>query len=191
MAPSHFPKRDRHHVTHPTDATCQPGWYPEILPPLELPLKPATGKNCPLWITLKITPDTVAGHYSGQVLLETSSGKLTVPVELNVYNFEIPKEAHLRSALGMEVGDINRFHHLQKQEDQQAVYEKYLLNFVDHRISPYCFFNYSGIEIQFTGTGADKHDENLVRINVRKQTKLQDQLIDQGININIVESIPW
>lgn len=163
------------HVTHPTDATCQPGWYPDILPPLELPLKPVTGKNSPLWITLKINRDTAAGHYTGQVSLNTSSGKFTVPVDLNVYNFEIPKEAHLRSALGLGVGDINRFHHLQKPGDQQAVYEKYLLNFVDHRISPYSFFNYSGIEIQFVGTGTNKH----ANINFDKFDKAAARWLDK------------
>jgi hypothetical protein len=37
------------------------------------------------------------------------------------------------------------------------VYEKYLRNFAEHRISPYSFYDYAPIDIQFPGQGTNKH----------------------------------
>ncbi len=54
-----------------------------------------------------------------------------------------------RSGLGTR--EINRYHNLTTPEDKQAVYEKYLRNFAEHRISPYSFFDYAPIDIRFTG----------------------------------------
>jgi hypothetical protein len=144
-------------VTRPTDGASLSGWYPDPLPALELPLELASGENCPLWITLKVGRDAAPGDYEGRVKLETTAGVLTVPVKLHVYHFEIPREPHLRTALGMGAGDINRFHHLQNRADQELVYDKYLTNFVEHRISPYSFFDYAGMDIRFEGEGTNKH----------------------------------
>jgi hypothetical protein len=69
----------------------------------------------------------------------------------------LPVETHLRSALGLGAGNITRYHHLVRQEDQEAVFEKYLRNFAKHRISPYSFYDYAPIDIQFIGVGTNKH----------------------------------
>lgn len=57
----------------------------------------------------------------------------------------------------MGSGGINRYHRLSQPEDQQTVFEKYLGNFAEHRISPYSFFDYAPIDIRFVGNGANKH----------------------------------
>ena len=144
-------------VTKPTDKTCVPGWYPDPLPPLRVPLALRAGQNQPLWLTFHIPRDTKAGDYSTKLKLKTSVGEFSVPVEVHVFDFTLPEESHLRSALGMGSGEINRYHRLTQQSDKELVFEKYLRNFAEHRISPYSFADYAPIEIRFVGEGTNKH----------------------------------
>ena len=147
------------HVTEPTDKTCAPGWYPDPLPPLRTPLRLRAHQNQPLWLTFHVPPETRPGNYTGVLTLETTLGEVRVPLALQVLGFTLPAESHLRSALGMNSRSINRHHRLTRREDQEAVYEKYLRNFAEHRISPYSFFDYAPIDIRFAGEGTNKHAE--------------------------------
>lgn len=144
-------------LTHPTDGTGAPGWYPDPLPPLRTPLLLRAGRNQPLWITFYVARDTKAGEHRSELKLETSAGSLTVPVLVHVYDFTLPEETHLKSALGLGTGNINRYQHLERQEDKEGVFEKYLKNFAEHRISPYSFYDYAPIGLRFTGQGTNQH----------------------------------
>jgi len=66
-------------VTHPTDKTCQAGWYPDLLPPLRLPLALRAGKNQPLWLTFYVPSNAQPGDYRGELRLKTSLGEVRVP----------------------------------------------------------------------------------------------------------------
>lgn len=143
-------------VTTPTDKTCVVGWYPDPLPPLRTPLALRAGQNQPLWLTFQIGREVKAGNYSAKLKLRTTSGELSVPVTVEVFDFTLPEASHLRSALGMGSSAINRYHRLTDPADQELVYEKYLRNFAEHRISPYSFFDYAPMDIRFVGEGADQ-----------------------------------
>ena len=144
-------------VTKPTDKSCVPGWYPDPLPPLRLPMTLRAGQNQPLWLTIHVPRDTKAGDYTAKLKLKTTVGEFTVPIAVHVFDFTLPEETHLRSALGMGSGEINRYHRLTQPADKEQVFEKYLRNFAEHRISPYSFADYAPIDIRFVGDGANKH----------------------------------
>ena len=143
-------------VTKPTDKSSVAGAYPDPLPPLRPPLALRAGQNQPLWLTFHVARETKPGDYTGKLNLKTTLGDFTLPVRLHVFDFALPEETHLRSALGMGSGAINQYHQLARPEDQREVYEKYLGNFAEHRISPYSFFDYAPMDIRFVGAGADK-----------------------------------
>lgn len=143
-------------VTRPTDPTCVAGWYPDPLPPLHTPVAVAAGMNCPLWITFHVPPETPAGDYAGWIELETTVGRMNAPVKVHVYDFALPAETHLRSGLGLGTEFINRYHQLKTPADRQKVYDLYLRNFAEHRISPYSFFEYAPIDVRFVGQGSNK-----------------------------------
>lgn len=113
-------------VIRPTDKSSQPGWYPDPLPPLRTPLALHAGQNQPLWITFHVSRFTPAGHYRGELELQTTLGAIRAPLSLHVYDFALPEQTHLKSALGLGTREINRYHKLIRPEDQQAVFEKYL-----------------------------------------------------------------
>lgn len=143
-------------VTHPTDGSTRRGWYPDPLPPLQSPLRLAAAQNQPLWLTVYVPREIPPGDFTSNVELETSWGKVAFPVGVHVYDFDMPRETHLRSALGLGSDAINHYHRLTRREDQEAVFAKYLQDFAEHRISPYSFFDYAPIDATFAGEGTDK-----------------------------------
>lgn len=143
-------------VRHPTDGSCERGAYPDPLPPLQTPLPVPAGSSRTLWITVHVPRETRPGDYSGELKLTISGVPHTFPLAVHVYDFELPRETHLRSGFGLGTGSINRYHKLGRPEDRQLVFEKYLKNFAEHRISPYSFFDYAPIDLKFVGQGADK-----------------------------------
>ena len=144
-------------VTHPTDPTCRTGWFPDPLPPLRTPLVLHAGQNQPLWLTVHVSRDAAPGDYRGELRLETSLGKVRVPLAVHVYDFALPEDTHLKSALGLGTHNINRYHHLHTPGDKEAVFDEYLRNFAAHRISPYSFYDYAPMDIRFVGDGTNKH----------------------------------
>lgn len=147
------------HVTQPTDGSCQRGWHPDPLPALRTPLKLRGGQNQPLWLTFHVSRDARPGNYGGELLLKTTLGDIRVPLAVQVYGFALPKETHLRSAFGLGTRDLNRYHQLTSAADREAVFDMYLQNFAEHRISPYSFFDYAPIEVRFHGAGTNKQAE--------------------------------
>jgi hypothetical protein len=162
-------------VTHPTDRTCPPGWYPDPLPPLRLPLTLRAGQNQPLWLTFHVARETKPGDYQGELRLKTSLGAVKVPLRVHVYDFTLPEETHLKSALGMGSHSINQYHHLKQSGDKEAVFEKYLRNFAEHRISPYSFYDYAPIDIRFAGQGTNKH----AQVDFAKFDRVAERWLDQ------------
>jgi hypothetical protein len=144
-------------VTHPTDPTCRPGWYPDPLPALAFPLALSSGKNQPLWMTFHVARDAEPGDYRGELKLRTSLGEVRVPLQVHVYDFTLPEETHLKSALGLGTDTINRYQCLEVQHDQAMAFDNYLANFAEHRISPYSFYDYAPIDVRFVGEGTNKH----------------------------------
>jgi hypothetical protein len=67
---------------------------------LKTPVKLTTGENFVLWVSFKIPPFIHGGDYNGEIKISTSSGDITLPLVLTVFDFELPEESHLRSALG-------------------------------------------------------------------------------------------
>ncbi len=143
-------------VVRATDDRSEAGDYPDPLPPFIAGTTLSQRRNQPIWLTAKVPRETLPGDYRGKVEIKTERRTIQLPLVLRVYDFELPRETHLKSALGLGTHDINRYHALTNREQRETVFEKYLQNFAEHRISPYSFFDYAPIDIRFTGEGTNK-----------------------------------
>ena len=143
-------------VRQPTDETCQPGEYPDPLPPLTLPLTLPPHRNQPLWLTFHAPEGTPAGLWKGELILGFDQGTVQVPLQVQVYHFRLPRPARLRSAFGLNPHLIARYHGLTNTADLARVYELYLQDFAEHRISPYSFYHGSEIQLRFEGPPAQR-----------------------------------
>lgn len=126
-----------HFVHSPTDATGIVDWWPDALPPINGPLELAAGMNQPLWITVKVPPDAVAGEYRGRIILRTGAGEAVVSLVVRVWDFLLPRRNHLETAFGFDCWQAFRYHNATTEGERRQVLDLYFRNFAEHRISPY------------------------------------------------------
>jgi len=137
------------YVKVPTDKVGCVGYWPDPLPPYKKPFSVKAGQNQPIWITVYVPPDTPAGDYSGKLTVRSGTWSQKVALNLRVWDFTLPKETHVRSALGFSPGEIKRYHHLETDEELRTVVDKYYENFARHRLSPYDPTSLARIKVEF------------------------------------------
>jgi len=125
------------HISQPTDDLGAVGDWPDPLPLHTAPVELSAGVNHPFWITVYVPPGTPKGVYRGDVRVASDRPTATVPLEVRVWGFELPRETHLRSGFGLSQGEIRRYHNLETEEEVRQVYRLYQRSFAEHRVAPY------------------------------------------------------
>lgn len=113
------------------------GWYPDALVPLDAYREYgyddiAAGDNQAITVTVKTKTDTAAGTYTGTFKLKYNNETENIPVEVKVWDFAVPEENHMISAIG------NPFYQELlggALDNTPEMYEKYNEYFLDHRIN--------------------------------------------------------
>ncbi|MDO4570961.1 MAG: DUF4091 domain-containing protein [Planctomycetia bacterium] len=142
-----------HFIQNPTDSTGVSEYYPDALPPLELPAALHEKQNYPLWITIYVPNGTPAGEYRAQVELSfrVGSNEYTqrFPLALRVWNFDLPRRNHVETAFGYSEGTAHRYHGVKSEEDRRRVNDMYLTLMSKYRISPYNPVPRDGYRVEF------------------------------------------
>ena len=151
-------------VETPTDETGVAEEWPDPLPPLAPGEEFAAevGRNTPLWFTVHVPDGVPAGDYSGVIELkekprtkfDRSAWKANVPLRVRVWNFALPKETRLKTALGVSVDAVKAYHNLTSDAELAPVWDKYMQNFAAHRISPYWPMGRANIGVRFNKTAS-------------------------------------
>lgn len=137
-------------VTTPSDAFGSVGDYPDPLPLHEKPFDVPANVNQPLWITVYVPKTAAAGVYRGAVRIEAkNAAAMEVPVELRVFDFTLPDDSHAKTAYGVHID--NDWHKLQTPEQFRQVWDLYMQNCRQHRISPYSPDAYARIKWELKG----------------------------------------
>ncbi len=126
-------------VEYPTDSLGKPDLYPDPLPPLKLPLDIPARQNQPVWLTVYVPYGTPAGVYKGTLTFHTNRGILKAPLELTVYDFELPRTPTLRSGFGISAERIFQYHKPRTDAEKQAIWDRYMQAFRHARLNPYNF----------------------------------------------------
>jgi len=126
-----------HWVEHPTDKAGKRDWWPDALPPLTDPVECKPGENQPFWVLVYVPKDAPAGTYLGKIAVSTTLGTIEVPLELEVWDLELPERNRLETAFGFSPGNVFRYHNLREEKDRRQVLDLYWQSFAEHRISPY------------------------------------------------------
>ena len=105
----------------------------------------AAGENQPFWVSAKPRRGTKAGTYRGRLKVTAARGapEFFVPVEVRVFDFDLPDRMSCDTAFGLSFSTVFRYHHAKRAEDKAAITAKYLEMFSRHHISPYT--PYSGV----------------------------------------------
>jgi len=106
------------------------GWYPDALIPFidpqtkqdiqgakydAVPFDLAAGRNQPLWVDLFVPYDIPAGLYRGNCTISSDQGSEAIPIELTVWDFDLPRRPSLRSRF--EGGEVVLQHKLMGEGD--------------------------------------------------------------------------
>jgi len=112
------------------------GWWPDPLPPYINPFNVERENNQPIWITVYVPEDAVAGIYEGEIEIIPANAKPTrVKLKVRIFDFVLPEITHTRTAYGLSIN--THFLGLKEREDIEKVWDLYLQNFAKHRVAPY------------------------------------------------------
>ncbi|MFB3890631.1 MAG: glycoside hydrolase domain-containing protein [Phycisphaerae bacterium] len=138
----------------------------------------------PVWITLKTPKECPAGAYTGTVTITVSPENLkptTIPLNLNVWDFALTDQTHLRTLTWLGGGVIRAFYGNQwnaagdkRQGDIVKMYEDFLL---EHRLGP------GGEVVAYLNKGKDGYDFKGIDATL-------ERLIGKGMNSFIMGIAP-
>lgn len=93
------------------DPSQKKDWYPDALVPFDASAK--TGENFAnanetfgIWLTFKIPENAESGTYKAEFQLILDGTPHSVPVELTVFDFALPKENHVKTAFALWIDDM-------------------------------------------------------------------------------------
>lgn len=142
-----------------SDASSMKGPWPDPLPPFKAPIAIAANENQPLWVRVHAPKGTPAGVYKGDVLLTADGYRAEVPIQVEVFDFELPDKKTCVSAFGFSPGTVYQYQKLTAPEDQRAVLAKYWESLSAHHISPYNPTSDVGPKVEWVRLGPDEGAE--------------------------------
>lgn len=94
-------------------------------------------KFLPLWLEVKSGADTVPGIYSGEIRITADNGSaLSLPLEVKVYNFTLPKRNIVPSIVGIWERDLQTYLRDGDVEGFMRLMTAYADMLVEHRLNP-------------------------------------------------------
>ena len=126
-----------HNVQIKTDSTGILGFWPDALPPLKDGLAIKAGMNQPIWVRINVPKTAKAGKYNGTIKVEADGWTVTVPMQVEVFGFQLPDTMTCETAFGLDAGTIWRYHKPKSGAQRRELWEKYLKMYSQHHITPY------------------------------------------------------
>jgi len=124
-------------IQQQTDAWGAIAPWPDPLPPFKGPIDVAANENQPLWVRVHVPKGTPAGDYKGTISLRADGYKAEAPLQVHVYDFELPDKMTCETAFGFGEGYVYSYQKLTDPAQRREVLEKYLASLSAHHISPY------------------------------------------------------
>ncbi len=179
-------------VKIPTDDLGGKGWWPDPLTPVTGPLDAPAARNLPLWLTVHVPRDARPGAYTSTVTLTADGGfRAEVPLRLRVFNFAIPEEVHVQTALGLDQSVLWRYHNLNGPEDgpaREKVWDLYLQDWRDHHIAPYGFWT-KPFDVHIAGFVWGGGERDKTTIPLRGPVALK--IVDDGRPVRPASTAPY
>ncbi len=118
------------------------GWTPDPLMP-DGPVTLPADEFQPIWCTVFVPKHTPAGVYRTHVAVtlpaadhSDQSTTLSVPVELEVWDFTLPDQTHLRTSFWFNRGYLKLFYGVKDEDLDWETVKQWLGMHLDHRVTP-------------------------------------------------------
>ena len=87
-----------------------------------------------VWVTLFVPSETAPGRYSGTITVASETTRAELPLEVEVFRFELPQERHLWATNWFAYGRFATAAGVEfASEEYWAVLERYFRNMAEHR----------------------------------------------------------
>lgn len=140
-------------VTRPTDAVGVAAPWPDPLPPFSGPIDVPTNQNQPVWVRVRVPDEAPSGTYTGFVHLTAEGFRADAPLEVTVFDFDLPNRMTCITAFGFGPERAFQYHNVTAPEQQREVLDKYLDALGTHHISPYNPAPLDPFGVSWTNTG--------------------------------------
>ncbi len=121
-----------------TDASSVLGYWPDPLPAVRPDMTLAANRTQPFFLRANVPENTPGGIYKGVVTITAAHGwKATIPLEIRVFGFALPKEMTCQTGFGFDANVIQAYHKPQTEEECQQLVDIYLKFLSRNHISPY------------------------------------------------------
>ena len=140
-------------ITQATDALGKTGSYPDPLWPLEKgkSISLTANENTSFWITVHVPESAPSGDYTADFKINSSAGRVFIPVSLHVFDFTIPRDIHTKSQMNFSHNTILSKYGVSGYANEYWMYVDMIKQFfIDHRLTPKSVLWSGGV----TGTGA-------------------------------------
>ncbi len=139
-------------VARPSDSAGCVGLWPDPLPEHAAPVDLAGNRNYPFWLSVRTAPIARARMLELSAIVEAGGKELArVPIALRVFGFALPAEHSIATAFGFSPHEMARYHKVTNAAETRKLFDLYMQNFRDHRISPSDFAPYDPIEVELAG----------------------------------------
>jgi len=89
------------------------GWWPDILAP-PAPFDVPRGQRRPVWCRVVVPADAQPGVYRGRVTVRAGGRRVSIPIELTVRSFRLPRPGTLPCAFGLYAWVLSEWYHGRK-----------------------------------------------------------------------------
>jgi hypothetical protein len=132
-------------LAHPSALDGGTGRWPDALVPdvddvvgeqrNAFPFDVSKGESRAIWVDVRVPAGAKPGTYQGSVVVSSSDGDTTVPVTLEVWDFQLPSTSSLRTSFGMSYGGSLAGHPGVGGDASSTLRARYAQLGLDHRIS--------------------------------------------------------
>ena len=143
-------------IETPTDGICLRGPVADPLPPQgEDGVAVKAGENQPFWVRVKPAKGMKAGVYEGRLRIDARIGgqtvKRTVPLSVEVFDFDFPDAVTVRSLFNIGLTDVNTYHNAKTREDRERLEDIYLAALDENHLSPFRWTQYTKWGVTWQG----------------------------------------
>lgn len=124
-------------VLIPSDKGGGVGYWPDPLLPVQEGRTINCFKKTPLWISIRVPDNVHSSDYYGDILILYNNDSIKIPIQLHVWDFQLPITTHLKTSFNLDHSLIKQYHHISNDRDLDSVMNLYYKNMSEHRISPY------------------------------------------------------
>ena len=155
-------------IAQRTDKSGVEAPWPDPLPPFQGPIDLVVNENHPFWVRVYVPKDTPPGVYTGAIRLTADGYEAAVPLDVQVYGFELPDRMTCSTAFGFNPSTVWQYQKVADPQQRREVLEKYWESFRAHRISPYAPAPLDGFKVEWVkltpddGAGLPEADRKLL-----------------------------